>query len=92
MLSDSARSRCFKKVGVLKLFFSCILTEIERSEVPKFGNSSGRKSSNIIESRNELAINVWNCSSNFWNQTNCDGFEKCFKAISSKKHAKYHLF
>ena len=39
-----------------------------------------------IESRNELVINAWNCSSN------CDGFEKLFAAIFPKKHAKYHLF
>jgi hypothetical protein len=25
-------------------------------------------------------------------ESNCDGFEKFFKAISSKKHDKYHLF
>ena len=42
--SDSARF--FKKTGVLKLFFSCILTMTERSEVPKLGNSSAQKSSN----------------------------------------------
>ena len=53
LYSDSARY--FTKIDVLKLFFSCILTKTERSEVPKLGNSSGRKSSNIYREQKRVS-------------------------------------
>jgi hypothetical protein len=53
LYSDSAQF--FKKIGVLKLFFSYILTETQHSEVPKLGNSSGRKSSNIYREQKRVS-------------------------------------
>jgi hypothetical protein len=53
LYSDSAR--LFMKMGVLKLFFSCILIETERSEMPKLGTSSGHKSSNAYREQKRVS-------------------------------------